>query len=142
MIVKEIGLSENQEMLHQILEQHQIERTGHKSEKSDMVSFCLTINHEYAGGVVAKKTGNRLHISLLGVSPQHRHKGYGETLIKRMEQEARNNNCRHITVNTQDFQGLSFYQRLGFHIFGEIKDCPYEGTTKYYLLKDLTEEKS
>jgi ribosomal protein S18 acetylase RimI-like enzyme len=52
-----------------------------------------------------------------------------------IEEEARKLGTQIFTISTQDFQALGLYQKLGYEVFGELKDVPFKGTTKYYLTK-------
>lgn len=52
-------------------------------------------------------------------------------------------NCRYdedinqtgIRMETWDFQARGFYEKNGYNVFGEIKDCP-PGTICYFLKKE------
>ena len=41
-----------------------------------------------------------------------------------------------IRMETWDFQAKGFYEKNGYSVFAEIKDCP-PGTIDYYLKKEL-----
>ena len=51
------------------------------------------------------------------------------------EAEARERGCRGAQVDTLSFQGLEFYQRLGFRVAGRVDDFP-PGHARYFLVKD------
>lgn len=61
----------------------------------------------------------------------------GKKLVPKIEAFARERESRYLTVNTQDYEALAFYQKLGLTVFGSIDDTPFVGTTKYYLKKRL-----
>lgn len=56
---------------------------------------------------------------------------------RQLAETALEKHCKYLTVNTQDYQALPFYKKNGVIIFGELEDSPIEGTTKYYLKKEL-----
>ncbi len=77
-----------------------------------------------------------LFIDLLFVDEKHRNRGYGELLLKKVENEASNRNCHLIHLDTFDFQAKDFYLKNGFEVFGVLPDCP-EGHTRYYMKKNI-----
>lgn len=123
---------ENVEQIIHILEKHQ-----HQKFSEITFSFAVMKDDIYQGGLTAKKTGNRVHISLLAIKEENRGSGLGSLLLEKIELIAKNKSAKYLTVNTQDYQGLGFYQKYGFTVFGELTDCPVEGTTKYFLKKEL-----
>lgn len=136
-MVEEFLLRENQQHIIKILETHQNELLQLSSDPIESLSYAYISEGLYLGGITGKMTGNRLHISLLGVRKESRNLSIGTELLKTMEEAAIKRNCLYLTVNTQDFQGLGFYKTYGFEVFGELIDCPFEGTTKYFLRKIL-----
>ncbi|MDT2780391.1 GNAT family N-acetyltransferase [Vagococcus fluvialis] len=136
-MIEEMSLKENQQQIIEILEAHQNEAFQINSSPTESLSFTYTKDGCYLGGITGKLMGNRLHISLLAVKKEKRHLNIGTKLIKALEEITVKRECLYLTVNTQDFQGLRFYQNNGFEVFGELVDCPFEGTTKYYLRKKL-----
>ncbi len=75
-----------------------------------------------------------MHVKLLWVKASARKFGYGTKLMKLIEDEAIARKCRGIHLDTFSFQAKDFYLKLGFKIFGEIKDHP-KGHDRYYLHK-------
>ncbi len=136
-MIEEMSLKENQQQIIEILEAHQNEVFQINSSPTESLSFAYTKDGCTLGGITGKLTGNRLHISLLAVKKESRNLNIGTKLVKAMEEIAVKRECLYLTVNTQDFQGLRFYQNNGFEVFGELVDCPFDGTTKYYLRKKL-----
>lgn len=77
-----------------------------------------------------------LYIGLLYVDPEYRGKELGAKLMHQAEQFARKNKCFGIRLETWSFQALGFYLKLGYHIFGKLKDFP-PGYTEFHLKKLL-----
>ena len=131
-------MAENERVIIQLLEEQQ-EELFQTETKKQQVSCAVYENDTYLGGATASIFGNTLHLSLLAVKKSARKQGIGTLLMNYIEKEAQNYHCTYITVNTQDYQARQFYERFGFSVFGEIKDTPFEGTTKYYLKKERTQ---
>jgi GNAT superfamily N-acetyltransferase len=72
----------------------------------------------------------------LWVAETLRRKGIGRQLLARAEEFAVQNDCRHIHLDTFDFQARGFYEKNGFNVFGTIEDYPI-GQKRYYLIKKL-----
>ena len=92
----------------------------------------------YLGGITANIFMNTMHVGLLASREDIRGQGVGESLLKAAEAKAIAADCKYITIHTQDYQALSFYQKHNYHIFGSLVDAPFKGTDKYYLYKELT----
>lgn len=137
MKIKPLAINENILKISELLNEHQLNLGIKETFSSEEISFSVYDEKIYVGGIVAKKTGNRCHISLLAVSDNYRKKGLGQGLVKKVEAQAIKSDCLYVTVNTQEYQGLGFYQQLGFSVFGELENCPFVGTTKYFLKKRL-----
>ncbi|HAZ15197.1 MAG: hypothetical protein A2Y28_04440 [Chlamydiae bacterium GWC2_50_10] len=87
-------------------------------------------------GVAGAQFFGSLYIDQLWVDKTERTEGLGSDLMKRCEEFAREKNCSFITLNTMDFQALSFYQKLGF--FVEFQSRGYtHGSICFYLRKNL-----
>jgi len=60
----------------------------------------------------------------------------GRKLMEEAEKIARAQKLTGIWLDTFDFQARPFYEKLGFTIFGELKDHP-RGISQYWLQKRL-----
>lgn len=67
---------------------------------------------------------------------ENRNKGIGRKLITEAEKEAKNRNCRFISLDTFSFQAPEFYEKLGFEKIGTETDFP-KGFEKYYYRKKI-----
>lgn len=77
-----------------------------------------------------------LYVDALWVDERHRHKGLGATLVRRLEEEAQNYGGTLCHLDTFDFQARSFYEKLGYEVFGVLDECP-PGHKRYFLKKTL-----
>lgn len=99
--------------------------------------FSIIENDRVIAGVTAKQTYETLYIQLLAVDASHRGKRLGSQLLEKMEQLALEKKITAISLTTKSYQSLDFYLKYGYEVFGELKDYPMKGITKYYLVKYL-----
>ncbi len=88
-----------------------------------------------AGGVAGRTIYGHYTIDVVWVREDLRRAGLGRKLMQAAEAEARERGCRGAQVDTLSFQGLEFYQRLGFRVVGRVDDFP-PGHARYFLMKD------
>ena len=92
--------------------------------KSASEPFVLTIkapdSDKILGGLVAVSYWGSFYISDVVVPETARRQGLGAELMRQAEQEARARGCRHMWLDTFEFQARPFYERLGFEVFGRL----------------------
>lgn len=86
------------------------------------------------GGLTAELSWSWLYIRLLWVNQPWRGHGIGRGLMQAAEGKARGAGAIAAMVDTADFQAPTFYEKLGYTVFGTVADLP-PGHTNYYLLK-------
>ena len=91
---------------------------------------------EIVGGLCGRSAYDWLFIESLIVPEPLRRSGVGRTLMEQAEAVARERGCHGVWLDTFAFQALGFYQKLGFTVFGELKDHPL-GISQYWLQKRL-----
>ena len=89
-----------------------------------------------AGGLIGDTYYDWLYISLMFVRDELRGKGFGQKIMARAEEEARKRGVKAIYLDTFSFQAPDFYKKLGYRVFGELKDFP-PGHTRYFFTKNL-----
>lgn len=77
-----------------------------------------------------------LCVQYLYIEEDCRGKKLGVKLMAEIEKLAHDEKCFGIRVETWSFQALGFYLKLGYQIFGKLKDCP-PGSTEFHLKKVL-----
>ena len=109
---------------------------GIPKEKKLAVNACAE-----DGRLVAGLLGQTLHgwlrVGWLWVTEERRHQRIGTELMRRAEAEAVGRGCRHAHLETVDFQARSFYERLGYMVFGVLDDYP-QPYKRFYMQKPLT----
>jgi GNAT superfamily N-acetyltransferase len=86
------------------------------------------------GGLWGRSAYEWLFVELLFVPEELRGSGAGSRLMKQAEEIARERGCTGVWLDTFAFQALGFYQKLGYTVFGELKDHP-RGVSQYWLQK-------
>nr|WP_242543209.1 GNAT family N-acetyltransferase [Enterococcus sp. DIV1094] len=139
--IKKSDIEKNEKKIIAVLnEQYTQSFTGNEPLTAKTISISAIKDEKWLGGAVASLFGNTLHLSLLGVEQSHRHESIGSRLIEAVQQEAMENQCLYMTVNTQDYQARRFYEKYGFDVFASVEDMPFVGTTKFYLKKQLSSQ--
>ena len=88
-------------------------------------------------GLMAATVWTWLSIDVLWVSPELRGQHYGRRLVEEAEAIAISRGCRHVRLDTFDFQARAFYEYLGYRVYAELPDFP-EGHRQFHLVKHLT----
>ena len=102
------------------------------------ISFVLRDEeNRILGGITGTIFWYHLHIDFLWVDESLRGEGYGNELLAKIEDFARENNCKLILLDTFSFQAPKFYQKFGYEIVGIIKEHPTIENQQYYLSKRL-----
>ncbi|WP_249898779.1 GNAT family N-acetyltransferase [Paenibacillus sp. PK3_47] len=136
--ISELHPEQNQRQISSLLEQHS--RSADQDippYEREAISLAAYENDIFAGGITGDIVWNILNVHLLAVDPSFRGNGLGAALLEELEARARLRGCKVSELTTMSWQAPHFYQKQGYEIFGEIKDCPNEGQTKYYLKKKL-----
>ena len=92
--------------------------------------------HQIVGGLLGSTYWEWLLTDFLWVDEGIRGRGYGRQLLIAAEQEALRRGCRHACLETFSFQAPTFYEKLGYVVFGVLDDFPGEHK-RYSLKKEL-----
>ena len=106
--------------------------------EKDLKPFMIVVkeNDEIVGGARCESSWNWMHVILLWIDENYRSQGLGRNLIHEIENEAKQRGCVGVYLDTLEFQALSFYQKLGYRVYGELEDHP-KGYKRIYLKKRL-----
>ncbi|UYY57853.1 GNAT family N-acetyltransferase [Sphingomonas sp. S2-65] len=88
----------------------------------------------HVGGLWGKTGYDWLFVEYLAVPEAHRGQDLGTALMAEAEKIARDSGCVGIWLDTYDFQGPGFYEKLGFELFGTLDDHPV-GHQRFFLRK-------
>ena len=117
------------------LDSYNIAITGFP-EYSPVNLFLRDAGDEVVGGLLAGIWGGVLFVRILWVSEALRGRGFGRRLMEMAERRAVERGCRHIFLDTFDFQAPGFYEKLGYQIYAKAEDWPV-GHAHHFLRKDL-----
>ena len=99
-------------------------------------NFLAFDNDRLIGGAIGFVQYNWYFLDLLYVDEKYRGQNVGTNLIKQIEAFAEKENLTGVRMETWDFQARGFYEKNGYTVFAEIKDCP-PGTIEYFLKKEF-----
>jgi len=110
-----------------------------KVGKHDFAELCIRLRDEdgkVVGGLFGRYFADWLFVELLFVPEELRRQDLGTALMGKAEAFAREKGCVGVWLDTFSFQAPGFYKKLGYSVFGEIKDYP-PGASRYFLQKRL-----
>ncbi len=90
----------------------------------------------FVAGLLGQTHHGWLYVGWLWVSEPLRHQQIGTELMRRAEAEALDRECHHAHLTTLDFQARSFYERLGYTVFGMLDDYP-RPHKRFFMQKQL-----
>jgi GNAT superfamily N-acetyltransferase len=101
------------------------------------VALAVESGGQILGGLWGQCAYDWLHVEYLVVPAALRRQGLGRKLLAQAEQIAAAHGCIGVWLDTLAFQALPFYEKLGYHRFGQIDDQP-PGSPHYFLKKRLS----
>jgi ribosomal protein S18 acetylase RimI-like enzyme len=98
--------------------------------------FARNSDGKIVGGAVCAVYWNAFTVEMLWLEESLRGHGIGTLLMLDAEAAARQHRCDFMHVDTMSFQARSFYEKLGFVLFGTLPGYP-NGVERYYMHKPL-----
>ena len=95
--------------------------------------FIKDSNGTVLGGASGTIFYGSLYVDMLWLKEELRGKGLGKKLMMEAEKIGRERKCIFVTLNTMDWEALSFYQKLGYEI--EFVRDGYTNESKMYMLR-------
>lgn len=142
MEIRKADMDETKAHIQHFFDQYDEHVLGHPLEiekHSDQLVLQAVENEKVLGGLIAKKTFDSIHLAELAVDFNHRKDGIGSRLMEEMEKWALEQNVYIITISTESYQAQAFYEKFGYQEFGRLKDMPFKGVEKIYMVKYLSE---
>ena len=99
-------------------------------------NFLAFDNDKLIGGAIGFVEFNWYFLDLLYIDEEYRNRNIGTNLIKEIEKFALEEHLTGVRMETWNFQAKGFYEKNGYSVFGEIKDCS-PGTIDYHLKKEF-----
>lgn len=97
-------------------------------------------NGQIVGFVAAVESDKRVaRVLMFAVLPEHRGRSYGSTLLRKLEDRclAGAFHAIRLEVRKSNLSALSFYERRGFSVSGDIKNFYLNGEDAYQMIKVL-----
>lgn len=135
-----IDKNSNEKYIDLILLEELKEKTTYKERKEEIISLAYIKDSDFMGGIVGEVTFHSCYVSLLGVKKEFQGRGIGKILLQALEKACREKELKKIHLTTQDYQAKDFYVKQNYQVAGQLIDVPFEGTTRYILVKDLADE--
>ena len=98
-------------------------------------NFLAFDDDKLIGGAIGFVQYNWYFLDLLYIDDEYRGQDIGTNLIKQIEAFAKKEKLTGVRMETWDFQARGFYEKNGYVVYAEIKDCP-PGTIDYFLKKE------
>lgn len=100
------------------------------------IGIYMTEDHRITAGLAGILRGNWLLVQSLWVEEKLRNKGTGTALLQKAEEIAKAEGCKHVLLDTFEFQAPDFYIKNGYSEVFVYEEHPVTGK-HYYLKKDL-----
>jgi len=104
-------------------------------ERKNVNLFCYDQN-KLIGGIVAQTIQSRINVKWLWVDVSYRKRNIGRQLMDKIEQHAKQHECKYSFVDTMSYQAPDFYTKLGYAEVARIVDF-YPGHDRVFFRKDL-----
>jgi ribosomal protein S18 acetylase RimI-like enzyme len=136
--VTEIINQKSYDKIVEILVEYNLSKTKEFNSEINKPIEIIARNEkkEIIGGLYGRSIWGTLEIKTFAIKPENRNNGIGKKLLLEAEKEAKNRNCRFISLDTFSFQAPAFYEKLGFEKIGTESDFP-KGFEKYYYRKKI-----
>lgn len=102
-------------------------------------SFAVTAKEKKVarGGLIAEGVGKWMVVTLLWVEDGFRGRGFGTSLLRAAEVEAKRRGATGLLVDTYSFQAPAFYKKHGYQAYGQVDGFPEPGMTWFRFKKAL-----
>ena len=128
---------ESNEKLENIIEEEQQKYESKNGITCNYTPFCFVakIDDEVVGAISGATCFSEVYIDELVVMEQHRGKGIGTELIKKVEDYYKDSGFNNMNTMTNEFQAPQFYEKCGFELEFVMKNKYNPKLNKYYYVK-------
>lgn len=110
--------------------------SGHPRKKEVFSIALRDKDGKLLGAVIASVLWNGMEIDSLWVAESLRGQGWGRKLMAAAETEGIKRACTFAYTNTFSWQAPEFYRKLGYTLYGKLKNFP-KGCNLSYFQKKL-----
>ena len=118
------------------IDQYNVAMTG-CSDYYPVGLFIKGTAGQIVGGLLGDIWGGWLHVGSLWVDPSLRGHGYATELMTRAERYALGKSCTDAFLRTGSYEARPLYEKLGYHVYGELSDHPVKPHRRYFMTKRL-----
>src|SRR5579864_40922 len=111
------------QFLEDQINEHNMVRTGRRDFRPVGV-FLRDEGGSLIAGLYGFTWADWLEIKLVWVREDQRGQGHGRRMLAAAEAEARERGCRRVWLDSYTFQAPTFYQHLGYEVFGSLVGYP------------------
>jgi GNAT superfamily N-acetyltransferase len=118
------------------LDRFNISRVGDDNHTPLVILIQDAATGDRQGGLWGETYYDWLFVKLFFIPETRRGHGLGQRILAQAEEIAKARGCIGIWLDTFEFQARSFYEKLGYTVFGTIEDYP-KGFSRFFLQKRL-----
>lgn len=107
-----------------------------KYETKPFCIYATNNKNEVIGGLKGDVFGQLCRIFTVWVHEEYRGEKIGSNLFNKLEELAKENNCKIIQVDTTEFQAKEFYEKMGFFVVATLPNN-FMGFATHILRKNL-----
>ena len=103
--------------------------------KDDYEEFSIVVKDEtrlVIAGVTGFTVWERAGVGSLWVAESHRGNGIGTKLLAQAEKIASEKGSKQIETNSMSFQGIGFFEKHGYKVFGSLDNYPAGHHCNFY----------
>lgn len=105
---------------------------GHPRNTENYSVILKDKNSKIRGMIIVSILWNGMHIDSLWVDEQVRNQDWGSKLMEMVEVEAIRRGCTISYTDTFTWQAPSFYEKLGYKLYGKLENFPKGNSLSYY----------
>lgn len=105
-------------------------------DESEVIQYIVKDNDNIVGGIYGFLKDDYAEIDMLWIHKDYRNKKLATNLMSKFEQKSIEKGISQFILGTGEFQARNFYEKLGYSINSELKNCP-KGYSNYSMIKYL-----
>lgn len=125
--------SKIEKFLNQVHEEY--EQSNGISDKYFEFSITISSDNQIVGVLSGYTVFSEVYVENIVVDRIHRGKGYGEKLLRFLEDKFENEGYNNINLSTSEFQAPVFYEKCGYELEFVRKNKINPKLTKYFFVK-------
>ena len=114
---------EDVQFLEDRINEHNMMRTGRR-DYQPLALYQRDNDNTIVAGPCGFTWAGWLEVKFLWVNEILRGQGIGRRLLEAAEAEARARGCTHVWLDSYTFQAPTFYEHLGYEVFGRLRGYP------------------